>query len=223
VFLLTFFDDHTTVALTMGIYRLLVSFFLLIQILQPTASLISTSKPAVSCQALSASINKEDTMDSSMLFGRFKIPSSHVFLQTKLSFGFVNLRPIVPGHVLISPHRVVPRMADLSDDEYSDLWTSVRKTQTVLTERYGPSSFNIAVQDGAASGQSVPHVHVHILPRFEGDFERNDDVYDELQDWAPRKEMVDSKAKLDVPEDENRKDRTSEQMAEEATAYKTLF
>mmetsp|Transcript_26283 Transcript_26283/g.39796 ORF Transcript_26283/g.39796 Transcript_26283/m.39796 type:complete len:208 (-) Transcript_26283:1249-1872(-) len=155
------------------------------------------------------------------LFGKFKIPTSHIFLKTKYSFGFVNLRPIVPGHVLISPHRVCDRLQDLSTDEYNDLWQSVRRTQEILSHHYGPSAFNVAVQDGAASGQSVPHVHVHILPRSEGDFERNDDVYDELQEWAPREEVV-GKMKLDVPDDEDREDRTSDQMADEALTYKNI-
>ena len=164
----------------------------------------------------------------SILFGKFKIPASHIFVKTELSFGFVNLRPIVPGHVLISPRRVVGRLKDLTEEEYTDLWSTVRTTQNMLVKRYGPSAsaFNVAVQDGAASGQSVPHVHVHILPRSQGDYQTNDHVHNELQEWAPRKEMTASqagKATLDVPEDGDRNDRTPHQMAEEAAAYGDLL
>jgi bis(5'-adenosyl)-triphosphatase len=73
------------------------------------------------------------------------------------------------------------------------------------------------------AGQSVPHVDVHILPRVEGDFERNDDVYDELQAWAPRTARSCDKPTLDVPEDEGQKGHTSKQMAEEAAVYRNLL
>jgi diadenosine tetraphosphate (Ap4A) HIT family hydrolase len=45
-----------------------------------------------------------------------------VFATSPLSFAFVNLKPVVPGHVLVSPKRVVPRFADLSEEEVADLW-----------------------------------------------------------------------------------------------------
>jgi bis(5'-adenosyl)-triphosphatase len=158
-----------------------------------------------------------------MLFGKFKIPLSHVFYRSPLSSAFVNLRPIVPGHVLVISNRVVPRIAELSDDEYADLWRTVRVVQGALTKQYNATAFNIAIQDGRTAGQSVPHVHVHILPRTEGDFARNDDVYDELQEWAPRQEMSERKPKLEVPDDEERKDRTPEQMEDEAAIYQSLL
>jgi len=84
-------------------------------------------------------------------------------------------------------------------------------------------SFNVAVQDGLGAGQSVPHVHVHLLPRLAGDFERNDDVYDELEQWAPRSDMPKEKLALEVPDDGDRKDRTTEQMGEEAATYRSYF
>lgn len=164
--------------------------------------------------------NSADSCD--MRFGKFVISSKHIFYRSKLSSAIVNLRPIVPGHVLVVPKRVAPRLADLNEEEYLDLWQAVRTVQHVLKKQYNATAFNVAVQDGYHAGQSVPHVHVHILPRAEGDFERNDDVYDELQDWAPRTELEISKPKLDVPSDQDRKDRTPIEMAEEAALYRNV-
>ena len=161
--------------------------------------------------------------DDSMHFGKFVISSSHVFYRSPLSAAFVNLRPIVPGHVLVVPQRIVARIEELTNDEYIDLWQSARDVQRMLKKHYQATGFNVAVQDGRVAGQSVPHVHVHILPRTEGDFARNDDVYDELQAWAPRTELSQNKPALDVPEDLDRKDRTVEQMAEEAAIYRGLL
>ena len=161
--------------------------------------------------------------NSDMRFGKFVIPSSHIFYRTKLSVAFVNLRPIVPGHVLIMPERIVAKMEDLSEDEYLDVWRSVRKVQAILKDHHQATAFNVAVQDGKAAGQSVPHVHVHVLPRKGGDFERNDDVYEELDQWAPRTEIVKERTAIEVPDDKDRVDRTSEMMAEEAETYRSLL
>lgn len=164
------------------------------------------------------------TGPSSLFFGKFKISPSQIFYTTNLSAAIVNLRPIVPGHVLIIPKRVTPRLHQLSNEEYLDLWQSVRTVQNAVEKYYNAEGSNVAVQDGVCAGQSVPHVHVHILPRLKGDFERNDDVYDELQDWAPRQDDKSQKqGKLVVLEDEDRRDRTEDEMEEEAGSYRNLF
>ena len=169
------------------------------------------------------------------LFGKFRIPASHIFNKsaTLLTFALVNLRPIVPGHVLVVPTRVVSRLSELTNDEHDDLWRTVRTVQAALGMAYhhstsdGGDGFNVAVQDGVAAGQSVPHVHVHILPRVAGDFVRNDDVYDALDDWAPTdlaaaKKRVGGMVKIDVSDDD-RKDRSMEDMKAEADMYKHLL
>ncbi|KAL7570198.1 hypothetical protein ACA910_005751 [Epithemia clementina (nom. ined.)] len=164
--------------------------------------------------------------EGDMMFGKFVIPSASVFYRSSKSFAFVNLRPIVRGHVLVVPEQVIQHMDDLSDDVYLDLWRTVRMVQRILKQAYPESkAFNVAVQDGSAAGQSVPHVHVHILPRSEGgDFERNDDVYDALESWAPREEWKrnNNVQQLEVLPDEERKDRTRQQMADEAARYREL-
>ena len=104
-------------------------------------------------------------------FGPFTIPPSTVFYETPLTFAFVNLRPIVPGHVLICPKRPSLLLKDLTHAEYSDLWATVRAVQAVVEESKGAGGSNVAVQDGPEAGQSVKHVHVHVLPRVGGDFE----------------------------------------------------
>jgi len=166
--------------------------------------------------------NKLSLNDGDAMFGKFVIRSDCIFYRTQHSLAFVNLRPIVPGHVLIVSQRVAPRLQDLTATEYADVWTTVRAVQQILQQRYGAESFNVAVQDGRAAGQSVPHVHVHILPRTAGDFQRNDDVYQELEEWAPRRDMKQAIAQLDVPEDEQRRDRTPQEMAKEAETYRRI-
>lgn len=158
-------------------------------------------------------------------FGRFVIPSASIFYRSpeQGSMAFVNLRPIVTGHVLIMTQRIVPYLRDLTDQEYIDLWRTVRTVQAMLRKHYDCDAFNVAVQDGQAAGQSVPHVHVHILPRKDGDYERNDDIYNDLEEWAPRPELRLEKPKLQVADDTDRRDRTREDMASEAALYRNIL
>lgn len=114
-------------------------------------------------------------------FGPWVIAPSQVFFESALSYGIVNLKPIVPGHVLVIPKRVTPRFQELTPDEVIDLYTSVHSISKRLENAYNADALNIAMQDGVHAGQSVPHVHVHILPRRAGDFKRNDDVHEEIE------------------------------------------
>jgi len=115
--------------------------------------------------AADGSASRQAGGEETYAFGPWKICASEVFLTTSLSFAFVNLRPLVPGHVLVSPKRVVGRFYDLSVDEVADLWTAAHRVGQRLEPHYGANSMTYAIQDGPAAGQTVPHVHIHILPR----------------------------------------------------------
>ncbi len=84
---------------------------------------------------------------------------------------------VIVQDVLVSPLRPAKRFADLTPGEVSDLFLCVHKIAPVLQGMHGSSSLTIALQDGKDAGQTVEHVHVHILPRQQGDFARNDDIY----------------------------------------------
>ncbi|OJK00913.1 hypothetical protein ASPACDRAFT_42413 [Aspergillus aculeatus ATCC 16872] len=120
---------------------------------------------------------------SPIYFGPFPV-TTQVFHLTRYSYALVNLKPILPGHVLISPRRVVPRVADLTPTETSDLFLTVRRVARMVERVYGASSLNIAIQDGVDAGQSVPHVHAHVIPRRARDLEARggvDAVYELLE------------------------------------------
>ncbi|CAE8584683.1 unnamed protein product, partial [Polarella glacialis] len=99
-------------------------------------------------------------------FAKIRIPGSNVFFasETGLTVAFVNLKPLVPGHVLVTPRRVVPRIGQLTDEEFDDLFRSVRIVQALVESVHGAQASRLGIQDGKDAGQSVPHIHVHILP-----------------------------------------------------------
>lgn len=116
------------------------------------------------------------TVSSIVRFGPF-IVTSQVFYRSKLSFGLVNLKPILPGHVLVCPNRVVSRISEMSHEEAIDFYTSVHTVANAIEKYYKADSLNISIQDGPLAGQTVPHVHCHIIPRKLGDLPNVDDIY----------------------------------------------
>ncbi|XP_060054686.1 vacuolar protein sorting-associated protein 26C isoform X4 [Erinaceus europaeus] len=118
----------------------------------------------------------------SFRFGQHLIKPSVVFLQTELSFALVNRKPVVPGHVLVCPLRPVARLRDLRPDEVADLFQAAQRVGAAVERHFQATSLTVSVQDGPEAGQTVRHVHVHVLPRRAGDFRRNDSVYEELRE-----------------------------------------
>lgn len=118
----------------------------------------------------------------SLRFGKHIIKPSVAFLKTELSFAFVNRKPVIPGHVLVCPLRPAERFRDLRPEEISDLFNTVQRVSNVVETHFCGTSLTISIQDGPDAGQTVNHVHVHILPRRCGDFERNDQIYEDLQE-----------------------------------------
>lgn len=112
-----------------------------------------------------------------------------------------------------------PRLSDLSSDELADLFATVNRIQKTLTRLYKADAFNIAVQDGKAAGQSVPHVHCHVIPRKEKDAGGDDKVHE----WLEGEEGNIGKHQLEAQrhpgewqKDEDRKPRSKEDMEAEA-------
>ncbi|XP_026200341.1 bis(5'-adenosyl)-triphosphatase isoform X1 [Anabas testudineus] len=137
---------------------------------------------------------------STLRFGQHLIKASAVFLRTELSFALVNRKPVVPGRiltlltdVLVCPLRPVERFRDLQPDELADLFSTTQRVANLVEKHFNATSLTIAIQDGPEAGQTVKHVHIHVLPRKPGDFDRNDSIYDELQKHDRENEDIPSK------------------------------
>ncbi|CAO3616367.1 unnamed protein product [Mucor fragilis] len=88
---------------------------------------------------------------------------------------------------------------------------SAQKIGNVVEKHYGCTSLTMTIQDGPQAGQTVPHVHMHIIPRKTGDWANNDDIYQELDE---KKQGVDN---------EERKPRTEQEMSLEASELRVYF
>lgn len=122
-------------------------------------------------------------MSSAIYFSKFLV-TNQVFFKTKFTYALVNLKPIVPGHVLVVPLRTnVIELTDLTLEESQDYFQVLQLIQRFIKWYYKADALNIAIQDGPEAGQSVPHLHTHIIPRYKLN-NYGDKVYDKIENWA---------------------------------------
>ena len=176
----------------------------------------------------------------------------------------MNLKPLLPGHVLICPQKPHKRLTDLSAPELTDLMQAVQRVQRMLARHYftravceeagladqdqdrdpeprppgtpEAGSFNIAIQDGSEAGQTVPHLHVHVIPRIPGATAKaagpDDKIYEMMaaEDgnvggalWDRENDRPQPGGGFPRVEDADRKPRTMEEMEEEAAMFKGVL
>ena len=90
----------------------------------------------------------------------------------------------------VIPKRHVVRLADLSEAEAHEVVPFVIKVNRILSELFKTQDFDISIQDGIAAGQTVMHLHIHIIPRILGDLPNAGDWYDLL--YNDDKNVIDS-------------------------------
>ncbi len=92
-----------------------------------------------------------------------------IVAENDLAFAFITNIPITEGHTLVAPKRVVKTLKQMNDAEKLAVLELVEDMELVLAEIFGAEGFNYAWNQGDEFGQSVPHFHVHIVPRKKGD------------------------------------------------------
>ena len=79
--------------------------------------------------------------------------------------------PVSPGHTLIIPRRHAGSFFDMNDMERNGLLALLDMARLALDKEFKPDGYNIGINDGASAGQTVPHLHIHLIPRYLGDME----------------------------------------------------
>jgi len=100
-----------------------------------------------------------------------EIPEAEWVCANDLCFAIFDSFPVSPGHVLVITRRVVPTFFECTAAEQGALMALVAEARRLLDERLAPKpdGYNVGFNAGAAAGQTVPHVHVHVIPRYAGD------------------------------------------------------
>ena len=76
-----------------------------------------------------------------------------------------------PGHSLVIPKRHVASFFELTPEEVEACMSLILKQKALIDEEFKPDGYNVGVNVGQAAGQSIHHVHIHIIPRYKGDVE----------------------------------------------------
>ena len=92
-------------------------------------------------------------------------------LETEVGFLIYDGFPVSDGHCLVVPHRVYADYFDSTEEEIVGLQALVVAAQKLLDEKYSPDGFNVGINCGEAAGQTVPHMHIHVIPRYKDDME----------------------------------------------------
>jgi histidine triad (HIT) family protein len=95
-----------------------------------------------------------------------ELPAAHVLDEPTVT-GFLDVRPVFPGHVLLVPRVHRAALADLPDDERDALFEAAQRVAAAVEAGLGAGGAWVSLNDKVS--QSVPHVHVHVIPRTKGD------------------------------------------------------
>jgi len=97
------------------------------------------------------------------------LPPDRITEESELTITLRDGYPISSGHTLVIPKRHIGSFFELTDDERTQMFQAIQQAKDVLDEELKPDGYNIGINDGEAAGQTVMHLHVHLIPRFKGD------------------------------------------------------
>jgi diadenosine tetraphosphate (Ap4A) HIT family hydrolase len=92
-------------------------------------------------------------------------------IENELAFAHYDSYPASPGHCLVITRRHVAEYFQASTEEKNAIWALVDEMKIIIDREYKPDGYNVGVNIGKAAGQSVPHLHIHMIPRYTGDVE----------------------------------------------------
>ena len=93
----------------------------------------------------------------------------HKVYEDEDNLAFLDVTPIAKGHTVIIPKEHVKTLTDISDEKLQSLFLAVKKVQQTLQDKLNPLGFNGGWNNEEVAGQTVPHLHIHVLPRYHGD------------------------------------------------------
>ncbi len=94
---------------------------------------------------------------------------AEIVYQDERVIAFLDINPLNPGHTLVIPKDHVERLSDLPAELTGPLLAAAARVAKAAQEALGAAGVNLIVNDGRAAGQAIPHLHLHVVPRFPGD------------------------------------------------------
>jgi len=95
--------------------------------------------------------------------------SNRTILENGFFFANYDNHPVNPGHMKLIPKRHVNSFCELTDQELISLKNLMIKVKELIDKSYHPDGYNIGINEGSAAGQTVFHLHIHLIPRYKRD------------------------------------------------------
>ncbi|HMA76011.1 MAG TPA: HIT family protein [Candidatus Krumholzibacteriaceae bacterium] len=92
-----------------------------------------------------------------------------VLLENDLAYAIFDKYPVSTGHILVIPRRHHETIFESKEDEITAIFSLLRRVRDYLASKYDPDGYNIGINIGRAAGQSIKHLHMHVIPRYRGD------------------------------------------------------
>lgn len=125
------------------------------------------------------------------------------FAETDNFVAIYNVAPILPGHSLVIPKWHLESLMELTNTELCEMTIFSRDAVKILLETFGVGAFNWTIQEGEAAGQTVFHLHLHLIPRESDDLPQPGDWYPLLR--KSQTENIDSESRPRLTPNEMRK------------------
>lgn len=92
-------------------------------------------------------------------------------VENELAFGIFDKFPVNKGHMLIIPKRHFESFFDATEEEVVALYALIKEGKNHLDKQYVPDGYNVGINVGEYGGQTIMHLHIHLIPRYKGDVE----------------------------------------------------
>jgi len=99
------------------------------------------------------------------------LPPERIIDSNELAIVIRDGYPVSPGHTLVIPKRHIGSWFEITPKEQSAMLELLQSAKARLEAEHQPDGYNIGINDGPAAGQTVPHLHMHLIPRYQGDLE----------------------------------------------------
>lgn len=109
------------------------------------------------------------------------IPSTKIY-EDELCFVILDINPVKKGHSLVIAKSVYPNIGSTPDETLTHMILVAKRIEARQREVLGNQGSNIIINNDPASGQEVPHLHIHVIPRFEGDGRKHFQEHDKYSD-----------------------------------------
>jgi len=99
------------------------------------------------------------------------IEKERIINENEVAFAIYDSFPVSQGHILVIPKKHINNYFEADSQTKDELWKLIDECKEIVDKKFNPAGYNIGINCGEAAGQTVMHLHIHLIPRYKGDIE----------------------------------------------------